>query len=87
MQVVGGWFFKFHSTTGETKVRINQLADFLCTGTSQIFYTSEFAGFFIFLTKIFTLPQDAYIFLNYIQTRKEKKFTRVSKILFKGSVK
>ncbi len=43
--------------------------DFLCTGTSQSFYTHELAGFSIYLSKIFTLPQDAYIFLNYVQTR------------------
>ncbi len=69
MQVVGGWFFKFHSTTGDTKVRINQLADFLCTGTSQIFCIHEFAGFFIYTSKICTYHSNAYNFLNFIQTR------------------
>jgi hypothetical protein len=69
--VGGGWFLNFQSTTGETEVRIKRLADFLCTGASQIFYTHEFAGFFILLSKISTLRQDAYIFLNYIQTRRE----------------
>jgi hypothetical protein len=66
--ILSTFFLNFHSTTGETEVRIKRLADFLCTGTSQIFYTHELAGFFIYLSKISTLPQDAYVFLNYIQT-------------------
>jgi len=42
----------FHWTTGETEVRISQIADFLYAENSQIYQPRSFAGFFIFITKI-----------------------------------
>ncbi len=56
------FFKKYHSTTGETEVRIKQIADFLCVRNSQIFYTREFAGFFHIFYVDFYVSQYAYIF-------------------------
>ncbi len=65
---------KFHSTTGETEVRIKQIADFLCAGNSQIFHTRVFAGFWI-------------LFLGNVCTREKRQTYWVTVEKYRISVK
>ena len=60
--------FMFHSTTGETWVRINKFAGFLQAKKTADFLTAPFSGFcpFILIDFVHLPAQHVYFFFNHI---------------------